>query len=93
MIIRPVLAAAAALALLAGCQTPEAEAPASPAAEAAPAAPEAAAPAASAWITIAPGGDTLCATGTPFTRPSASATNRWSGHESNDSREQADGAP
>jgi hypothetical protein len=67
MIIRPVLAAAAVLAFLAACQTPEAEAPASPAAEAAPAASDAAAPAASAWTTIAPGGDTLCATGTPFT--------------------------
>ena len=67
MIIRPALAAAAAFALLAACQTPEAEAPASPAAEAAPAPAEAATPAARAWTTIAPGGDTLCATGTPYT--------------------------
>jgi hypothetical protein len=33
------------------------------------------------------------ATGTPFTRPSTSTINRTSGHESNDFREQADGAP
>lgn len=33
------------------------------------------------------------ATGTPFARPGTSNTSRASGHEANDFREQADGAP
>ncbi len=33
------------------------------------------------------------ATGTPFTRPGANTASRTAGHESNDFREQADGAP
>ena len=33
------------------------------------------------------------ATGTPFARPGTSNTNGASGHEANDFREQADGAP
>lgn len=33
------------------------------------------------------------ATGTPFTRPGSSNTGRMVGHETNDFREQADGAP
>lgn len=33
------------------------------------------------------------ATGTPFNRPGTSNTNRAAGHEANDFREQADGAP
>lgn len=33
------------------------------------------------------------ATGTPFSRPGASITARNTGHEANDFREQADGAP
>jgi len=33
------------------------------------------------------------ATGTPFTRPATTSTGRSTGHENNDFREQADGAP
>lgn len=52
------LAAAAAFIALSACQAPE-EAPVAIAA--------APAPMPSEWTTIAPGGDTLCATGTPYT--------------------------
>ena len=56
MTLKLTLAAAAAAALLTGCKAPGTAAP--ELAEAAPA---------PAWTTIAPGGDTLCATGTPYT--------------------------
>ncbi len=55
--MRLMFGAAAALTLLAGCKAAE-EKPAPVIAEVAEAAPT--------WTTIAPGGDTLCATGTPY---------------------------
>ncbi|MFN3910887.1 pectin acetylesterase-family hydrolase [Hyphomonas sp.] len=55
--MRLLFAAIAALTLFAGCKAAE-EKPAPVMAEAAEAPP--------AWTTIAPGGDTLCATGTPY---------------------------
>ncbi|MBA3067302.1 MAG: hypothetical protein FP825_02330 [Hyphomonas sp.] len=60
---RTLLAAAAMLALLAGCQTPDEPVRAEDAAAAVPEAP----PSPAAWTAISPGGDTLCATGTPYT--------------------------
>lgn len=57
MSIRLMLAAAAAAALLGGCKAPGDTPAAAPAEAAAPVAP---------WSTLSPGGDTLCATGTPY---------------------------
>ena len=52
--VRGALAVSIAAAALSGCKTPT------------PPPPEAAAPVSTAWSTISPGGDTMCATGTPF---------------------------